>query len=118
MVLNEARVEEVAILLEELAVALRLLLIDIRSRAGEAPNAQRQAQQDQAPPPHQPFDGVVRVGSRVRVVGGALNSFRGRTGVVLSQRGQLYWNLQLDIRGRETERPLIYKKGSSLQVVQ
>ena len=110
MALREARLEEIATQLEELAAALRLLIID---GTEEIPPAK----QPPPPPPAQPMDERVRVGSRVKVVRGTLDRYRGRTGVVLSRRGALFWNLRMDARGRETEGPLIYKKGTSLQVV-
>jgi hypothetical protein len=110
MVLRKARLEEIATQLEGLAAALRLLIID---GAEEVPTAQ----QPPPSPPAQPMEDRVRVGSRVRVVRGALDRYRGRTGTVLSRRGDLFWNLRMDTRGRETEGPLIYKKETSLQVV-
>jgi hypothetical protein len=110
MVLRKARLEEIATQLEGLAAALRLLIID---GAEEVPTAQ----QPPPSPPAQPMDDRVRVGSRVRVVRGTLDRYRGRTGIVLSRRGDLFWNLRMDTRGRETEGPLIYKKETSLQVV-
>jgi hypothetical protein len=110
MALREARLEEIATQLEELAAELRLLIIGGEE---ETPSAQ----QPPPPPPAQPMDDKVRVGSRVRVVKGALDRYWGRTGIVLSRRGSLFWNLKMDARGRETEGPLIYKKETSLQVV-
>jgi hypothetical protein len=113
MVLHDDRVEEVAVLLEELAVALRRLKVGA-DRTVPPPAPQRQDPE----PPEVPraVPGVIQEGSHVMVVR-ALDRYRGRTGVVGSQRGTLYWNLQLDARGRETEGPRIYKKETSLLLI-
>lgn len=111
MVLRQARVEEVAVLLEDLAAALRLMVLDAQSGNHDFDDGQAQTARPE-PPPAETF----RVGSRVRIVGGALTAARGRTGVLLSRRGQHYWNLRLDLQGRETVAPLVYKKETSLRL--
>jgi hypothetical protein len=111
MVIQRAQVEKVAVLLEELAAALRLLMIDLDPEVSPP----FRPEETHAPPPAaNPGRNAIGIGSRVTINGGALDRYRGRTGVVLSQRGIHYWNLRLDIQGKETAAPLIYKKGTSL----
>lgn len=111
MVLRDDKLEEVATLMEELATALRRLKVNHEEENGhsaEAPSA--------PPPATAPRDDTIQEGSRVRIIK-TLDRYRGRTGVVMSRRGTMFWNLQLDIQGKESSGPLIYKKETSLQAI-
>jgi hypothetical protein len=99
------------VLLEELVAALRLLMIDLDP---EASPPFRPEEAHAPPPAANPNRNVIRIGSRITINGGALDRYRGRTGVVLSRRGIHYWNLRLDVQGKEIAAPLIYKKETSL----
>jgi hypothetical protein len=57
----------------------------------------------------------VAVGRRVKVV--IMGPYRGRVGVVVSRRGTMYWDVQLDETERDVSR-LIYKMSSSLKVIE
>lgn len=110
MVLHDDQLEQVASLMEELATALRRMKVG----TGEVPPTG--AESPPAPPPTAPRDDTIYEGSHVKVIR-ALDRYRGRTGTVVSRRGTQYWNVRLDIQGKETIGPLIYKKDASLQVV-
>jgi hypothetical protein len=113
MVLRNEQLEEVASLMEELARALRLLMVDA---APAPPIPPVPPAQPVPPPPVPPQRGNFEVGSRVELTR-RLDRHRGRRGVVISKWGDLFWDLQLDVQGRETAGPSIYRKETSLRVL-
>lgn len=112
MVIRDEQLEEVATLLEALAVALRLLKIG----ATQQPNPPAPPPEPvPAPAPPRPGVGIV-IGSRVQI-GKTLDIYRNRRGVVTGRRGDHYWYLTLDLVRNETVAPKIYKKGTSLTLL-
>jgi hypothetical protein len=109
MVLSDEKIEEVATLMEELARALRSLKVD----AGES-TPQRPPDPVPADEPQQQGANAFPIGARI-VVTRVLDRHRGRTGTIVNRRGELFWNIKLDIRGNEASGPLIYKKWTSIQ---
>lgn len=100
MVVKRADLGDVADMLEILAARLRVMM-------HEGEGSSRDDVRRQSP------DGVFTVGVRVRIV---VRDFYGRTGVLTSRRGRLYWNIRLDPRDGEVSK-LIYKKETSLRLV-
>ena len=98
----DSRLEEAALLLEEMARDLRRL----KKRNGETKVPAGVSSASDA-------EGV-QVGSRVRVT--RKDQYRGRTGVVLRRHGRLFWDVRLEASEAQGE-CLIFKKESSLRVV-
>jgi hypothetical protein len=110
MVLRGERLEEVAMLMEELACALRLLAVDM------GPDAPPEEPAPQRPPPQAQPGNAVPIESRI-VVTRVLDRHQGRSSVIVNRQGELFWNIQLDVQGREAVGPLIYKKWTRIQQI-
>lgn len=91
------RLEEVADVLETLAAQLRAMMRD------EGDGIEGDEEEGYA------------VGRRVRIV--VRDKYYGRTAVLVSRRGNTYWNLVLDSRDGEVGRCL-YKAERSLQLIE
>jgi hypothetical protein len=105
----DARLEEAALLLEEMARQLR----GLKEKRAKVPEKKQRSEV----PEDVPSTGVadeLRVGCRVQVV--RKDKYRGRKGVVLSRRGRLFWNVQLD-GGDACGECVIFKKDTSLRVL-
>jgi hypothetical protein len=112
---HNARLEAVATSLEDLARNLRALKL---APEGSAPRSFSADAPSAPPPPAQPAPPTPSanfyVGQRVRVL--VAGPHRGRTGEILSRRGRIFWNLQLDATSHQPQ-CLIWKLPSSLQAL-
>ena len=106
MVVRADTLEEVATLLEELARALRKLKLE---GEGQEPEAAHSAASE--------GDRTAAFAEGRRVQMKSMDKYRGRTGIITGRRGEQFWYLKLDPRGRETTGPVIYKKETSLRLL-
>lgn len=98
------RLEEAALLLEQMARDLRRLKKKKKNGATKVP---------MDVPSAGASDGV-KAGSRVRVT--RRDQYQGRIGVVLGRHGRLFWDVRLEANAAHGE-CLIFKKDSSLCVI-
>jgi uncharacterized protein (DUF885 family) len=92
---NNAALEAIAVMLEEVARMVRQL--KRRKPAASKGN-------------------VLRVGCRVKVVC-SQGKYMGRTGEVVSRRGSMFWNVRLDASRGDPER-LVFKMDLSLRAIE
>ena len=101
------RLEQAALLLEEMARELR------KMKSRESPEVPVAGGADSQEAPEVPLSGAadLQVGHRVRVV--RKDKYYGRTGVVMRRHGRLYWDVRLDASATRAE-CTIFKKDASL----
>jgi hypothetical protein len=114
---HNARLEAVAASLEDLARNLRALKLATPQSTGSTPAASAPpstAPPPVDPPPTTPPSAPFFIGQRIRIM--VSGPHRGRTGEILSRRGRIFWNIQLDATVHQPE-CLIWKLPSSLQAL-
>jgi hypothetical protein len=108
MAKQQEKLEAMAAVMEGLASELRKLAVMVddeepRMKAAPSSSPKKRSKRQE-----------MGVGSRVRVT--VKGPYCGRTGLITSRRGLMYWNLRLDdpVNARD---PYIYKMRSSLEVI-
>jgi len=102
---NDAQLEAVATMLDELARTLRLLKL---SKATPSPPAPSSSSPAASSPPAD-----LQVGQRVLVI---CRAYKGRTGTIVERHGTMFWTVHLKATAT-AEAEWVYKKTTSLQLL-
>jgi hypothetical protein len=108
---NDAQLEAVATMLDELARTLRLLKLSNATTSPSAPSSS--APSSSSPTASSPTPGL-QVGQRVLVI--CRGEYKGRTGTIVELNGTMFWMVHLKATAT-AEACWIYKKTTSLQLL-